>query len=172
MKNLFLALIGLTIFSDAYAAKVTYVSIKGSKQGYLHGELTEPQLKNFMPLSSVHLDVSIPRDPNSGVPVGKRKYSPLTFIKPWSPASTQILEAAATNEILSEVVIRNYQTGPDGKQVLESTVTLTNASIVNVINQSIMVGADLQDFDTVSLVFQKIQITDKSGDVFQDQPNQ
>jgi type VI secretion system Hcp family effector len=84
----------------------------------------------------------------------------------WGAASPQILQALATNETLNPVIFEFTRTTPDGKEQVYQTITLTNATIVNV---SRALGADESqqihsfEIEVVEFTFQKITMQDTTG---------
>jgi type VI secretion system secreted protein Hcp len=146
---------------------VFYVDIKGAKQG---------QFKAESVVSGVHKGsiegvkfssmVNSPRDPATGLPSGKRQYSPITLTKLWGPSSPEMIQACATNELLT-VTFEFVKADRYGKEMVYQTIKLTNATISSV-RRYIGVSAgseppDPRELEDISFTFQKIDITDANG---------
>jgi type VI secretion system secreted protein Hcp len=116
-----------------------------------------------------------PRDVATGLPSGKRQYSPIMFTKNWGPASPQIIAALTTNENLSTVTFEFYKTAADGKQFIYQTIVLTNATVSSVRRYiDVPSGGEPPDsraLEDVSLTFQKIELKDASGTAAMDDWN-
>jgi type VI secretion system Hcp family effector len=134
-----------------------YVSMKGLKQG---------QFKVETPATSQHTgtiagirfsyQLSAPIAPATGLPAGKRQYSPITFTKLWGPASPQILQACSTNEVVTVTFEFDHQ-----------KITLTGATISSVRRYvAVPSGNDAPDpreLEDVSITFQSISVVDAAG---------
>lgn len=142
------------------------VAIKGSKQGNFKGSF----LKNGVP-SIVGFKFSSqstsPRDPVTGMATGKRQTSPITFTKEWDASSPQILQALASNEVLSTVTFQFMEVDKQGREIVYQTITLTNASIAAVRRYIDVASgsepADPRALEDVSFTYQKIMIQDATG---------
>src|SRR5262249_49700150 len=105
-----------------------------------------------------------PRDPATGLPTGKRQHHAITFVKNWGAATPQVFQALVNNETLKTVLFEFSRADPTGKEFVFQTVTLTNASVSGVkeyTQPNARGGTD--NFDLVSLTFQKIEITNNDG---------
>ena len=69
-------------------------------------------------------EISVPRDPSSGLPTGKRVHQPIVITKQLDKSTPLLLEALVSNENLSQVLI-----GLDEGGTEVATIELTNASI-------------------------------------------
>ena len=146
-----------------------YATVIGARQGTFKSEGTQAGLeKGKIPGVAFSCGVLVPHDPNSGLPTGKRQHQPVRFTKDWGASSPQFYQAAFTNEILTSVNFDFITLTTDGKEVLDHTIKLTNATIIEV-EQSLQNGqasgpaVDSRDRQTISFDFQKIDITSVSG---------
>ena len=163
MKVMLLAVVGLVLGSavSANAAVSFHVQIDGKTQGKFKGEGTGEKLGN---IPSLHLafEVKSPRDPASGLPTGKRQYSPIVITKEWGASSTQIFRALINNELLKTVVLNFYKPSANGMEVLFETWTLTDASVSDIKSyQSPLVSGDAYSgkaLEDVSFSFRRIEI--------------
>lgn len=144
-----------------------YVTITGSKQGQFHGEGTSNQQKGKIPGLRFEYEVLSPRDAASGLPTGKRQHKPIVITKEWGAATPQIINALVTNENLKQVVIQFYRHSADGRQEIDHTITLTNASVADFKQYA---NAELHDGSTeklqmedVALTFEKIEFKDNAS---------
>jgi type VI secretion system Hcp family effector len=80
------------------------------------------------------------------------------------------LSAIATNEVLTDVTIEFYEPAANGTEALSSTIKLVNASVSDSSQSfSVLPGETLlQNIQNISMTFQKISITDKSGSTYSD----
>ena len=149
-----------TIVLSASAARADgiFANIVGSKQGTFHGDVTQAARVNQTPVTAYHSEVRTSTDPASGQATGKRVYAPITFTKPFSANSPQLLQAAVTNEVLTNVTFDFVQTAADGTQQAVLRIQLKNALVTDIKQHpaSANHAAWLED---VSLVFQSITVT-------------
>ena len=146
--------------SVAQAAPEFYVSITGAKQGPFNGEVTRKGFEGKSAGMTFDYNVVSPRDVATGMATGKRIHKPIRIKKAWGPSSTQLFTALTTNEALPSVVIDFFSVDPNGMQVLDHTVKLTNAFVASIAHNSETVGgaASLPPTETVEFVFQQIEL--------------
>jgi type VI secretion system secreted protein Hcp len=145
-------------------ARAFYVTIEGSRQGRFKGESALASAKGKIEGLTFSSEVASPRDAATGQASGKRIHSPITFTKQWGAASPQLFQAAVTNEVLKAVLFEFVGTDKAGKEVVFETVKLTNATIADLrrtLDEHTPEGS--RGIDQVSIVFQKIEITDTVG---------
>ena len=145
-----------------------FATVTGAKQGVFKGESTQKGREGKIPGVGVSYGLAIPRDSTSGQATGKRMHRPVVFTKEWGASSPQFYAAAFTNELLSSVVFEFYATAANGIQVLDHTIKLTNAIIVEsdqtlLLPQSGGPVIDSRDLHVISFTFQKIEITSLTG---------
>jgi type VI secretion system secreted protein Hcp len=165
------ALATLLTINTSFARTFATMKINGTKQGMFKGDSLRRGKEDFMEISGFQFEEVSPRDASTGQATGKHLVKPVTITKPWSASSNQIFTALAMNEVLKEVRIEFYTTGKDGADLLDHTVVLTDAGVSDARDTTTLVNGDLVDTQTVSFTFRKIQITDKSGVVFNDDFN-
>lgn len=146
--------------SVAQAAPEFYVSITGAKQGPFNGEVVRKGFEGK--IAGIIFDYSVvsPRDASSGMATGKRMHKPIRIKKVWGASSTQLFTALTTNESLTAVVIDFFSVDPNGMQVLDHTIKLTNAFVASIAHNSETLGAaaSLPPTETVEFVFQQIEL--------------
>jgi type VI secretion system secreted protein Hcp len=137
-----------------------FLIIKGLRQGQFKGEHHEAGHTTEIGGLRLSMELDIPLDAATGHASGKRRYQPLTITKAWGAASPQILQAAATNEILTAVSLRFVQTTSTGAEETLQTITLTNATISEVrryVDFTAGAGSStLLQLEDVSFIFQRI----------------
>jgi type VI secretion system secreted protein Hcp len=140
-----------------------FLSVKGQKQGDFKGE-TGKNL-TLIPILGFSYEVTVPRDPASGLPTGRRQHKPITVFKEWGVVSVQLFEALVTNETLTTVVIEEMRTDKSGKESVYMQIRLTNAII-----SQLEIDPQRQDdpplwtnteIERISFVFQKIEIENR-----------
>ncbi len=150
-----------------------YISITGKKQGQFKGEALQDKRKDkWISVLSFRSDVTSPRDVATGQASGKRQWHPVVIVKEWGAASPQALQALATNEVLTEVVIEFTRANSNGEVYVYQTVTLTDASVSQVrrftgdsssAEGGVSVPPHAMQLDEWSFTFRKIQVEDKDA---------
>ena len=170
----FVIIILALVFSTlTFAKSSAFIRTTGSKQGLFKGESTARGREQFAEILSYTFEILSPRDPSSGQPTGKRQLRPITIVKDWGASSNQYFTAIATNEVLKEVRIDFYSNDVrSGQEVLERSVVLNNAFVIDAKDSTTVVNGDLQDSQTITFNYSKITITDKTGTIFTDDLNQ
>ncbi len=162
---------GVGISVDALAALQAHVAIKGKKQGQFKGEgFADKRKDRWAPLLSFSFSGISPRDPGTGLPSGKRHYDPICLVKQWGESTPQLWTAFATNESLAEVDFEFTRTNPNGEESVYQTVTLLEASIVQMKESSSPTttrapGAttDVGEVDEVCFTFHKVTVENKDA---------
>jgi len=151
----------------ANTSPIFFVTIQGAKQGAFRGDSANPAHRNQIEGLRFSIQLSSPRDASSGQAIGKHQYSPVTFTKLWDGASPQILSAAATNEVLTDVQFDFVKIAPDGKEYVYQTVKLAQASISSVRQYLGVPGSgdptDPRPLEDISFTFRKIEITNNDA---------
>ena len=130
-----------------------YVKVTGQKTGVFKGDSTQKGHQDDIAVLAYHFELDSPRDASTGLPTGKRQYQPVRITHELDTASPQFLQAAATNENLKSVVINFWKTDRTGKEINFYRVTLTNASIASVRQDTAGSTVDEEE----SFTFQKIE---------------
>lgn len=169
MKNLIL-ICSLFFITNINAASTAFIKITGTKQGIFKGESVAKGHENTTQITSYTFEENSPRDPQTGLPTGRRLIRPITVVKDWGASSPMIYQALATNEVLKEVKIDFFTINPQvGMEFNERTIILTDATISNVKDVTATVNGDLVDAEAITFTFQRIRMTDnKSGTIFED----
>ena len=109
-----------------------FVKVTAQKQGVFKGDSTQKNHQDEIVVLEYHFALNVPRDAGSGLPTGRRSYEPIRITHELDSASPQFLAAAATNENLKSVVINFWKTDRTGKDTNFYRVTLTNAFLTSV----------------------------------------
>jgi type VI secretion system secreted protein Hcp len=145
-----------------------FATVTGAKQGVFKGESVQKGREGKIPGVGFAYGVVSPRDPATGQSSGKRQHKPVIFTKEWGASSPLFYIAAYNNEALSTVLFEFYSTSPTGTQVVDHTIKLTNATIIEVdqsldLPQSGGPVIDSRELQVISFTFQKIEITSVTG---------
>ncbi|MDF1791809.1 MAG: Hcp family type VI secretion system effector [Thalassobaculaceae bacterium] len=117
-----------------------YMTIEGANQGDMSsgamsadsvGTLSVSSQENKMQIQEFELGISVPTDPQSGQPTGRRVHTGCRIVKYLDKASPLILQAIATGEQLTKVKVEFYRTASTGSQELYYTVELDEATLVS-----------------------------------------
>jgi type VI secretion system secreted protein Hcp len=105
-------------------------------------------------------EVSIPRDPQTGLPTGKRLHSAFTITKVFDKSSPKLFQALCTGEQMKDVTFKFYRISAAGQEEHYYTVKLENAIIVSlrpwVANCLDPGKKELTDMEDVSFTYRKI----------------
>lgn len=144
----------------ASAAVNAYMKIDGAKQGEFKGESKRQGSSQWIPVIAVSHPVESPRDAASGQASGKRQHPFIKITKEWDAASPQFQRALTGNEALRQVVIEFVRTGPQGKEQVYQTVTLTNALVTHIqkVGASHAGRSNNTEQEEIELTFQKIEV--------------
>ncbi len=150
-------------------AQAFYVTAQGQKQGAIKGDVTQKGHEGaILGLALSHAIVS-PRDPQTGLPTGKRMHKPLTVTIPWGSATPRLLTALYNNENLTTVHLSFSRVTPAGLDAEFMTIDLTNASVSEVASTVPNVSdpnlSKLQEYNDVTFTYQKITTTFTVGGI-------
>jgi len=123
----------ITQASAAVGVRIT-MKVTGKTQGVFKGDdfASSKVAAGLINVTNYQFELTVPRDASTGLPSGKRIYKPLIATHVMGGSSPEFLAAAATNEILTSVVINFYRTDRAGKEINYYRVTLTDANVVDV----------------------------------------
>ena len=141
----------------ATAGVVTILAkVTGQHTGVFKGDSNVRGQSDQITVVGYHFEIDAPFSITSGGGggVGKRTYKPLVITHVLDAASVEFVDAAASNERLTSVVINFYSTDRAGRAVNFYRVTLTNAFVTSVTQDTS--GSSVVEND--SFVFEKIKI--------------
>jgi type VI secretion system secreted protein Hcp len=141
-----------------------YITIEGTKQGKFKVDSTKEARKDKIVGIGFSYQVDAPRDKATGQASGKRQHHPISVVKKWNGASTQLFHALVTNEVLKTVLFEFVKANSKGEEQIYFTIKLTNATIISY-QQNINLGNfssyQIPELEEVSFSFQKIEIEHK-----------
>jgi type VI secretion system secreted protein Hcp len=153
-----IAAAALTAVALPAFAESAFAIIVGAKQGPIQGDETSKPNQGAITVIGVSHSILSPRDPQTGLPAVKRLHKPFVIKKLSDKASTKLLVAMATNELLS-IDIRFYRPVATGATVLYHTFKFTGASIA-----SFDTAGDTREgggvVESISFNYQKIDVID------------
>lgn len=148
-------------------ALTAYLSLKGSKQGAIKGDVIQKGRENQIAVYAANHQINTPFDAVTGLRTGKQVHKPLMITKEIDRSTPQLFQALITNEAISEFILRFWsprKSGPaaaSGVEVQIYTITLTNASIVsietNMDNNKIDSNLKLPVFEMVAFAYDSIE---------------
>lgn len=158
----------------AHAALMAYMYAKGQKSGQIKGSITQKGREDSVGVIAVSHSIVSPRDPQSGLPTGKRQHKPFVITKELDKSTPILFNVLVNNENLTEVVFKFWTpqisgaTGV-GAEVQYWTVKLTNASIASIDTRMANIrsadGARLAMYEEIAFTYQKIEWTWNHGGI-------
>ena len=109
---------------------VIYMTIEGETQGLIKGESMIPGREGTIEVMQYSHSIYIPRDPQTGLPVGKRVHHPLTIVKVIDRSSPLLYQACTGGEHLT-VELKLWRPSPIGEEHY-FTIRLEDAIIVSI----------------------------------------
>src|SRR6185312_14088488 len=86
-------------------ALAAYLTIVAERQGPILGSVTQKGRENQILVTAVHHEIVCPRDPQSGIPTGKRMHKPFTITKELDQSTPLLFQVLCTNENIREAPI-------------------------------------------------------------------
>lgn len=105
--------------------------IEGEKQGKIDGSCDMEGREKTVVVFGMNHDVHIPRDPQSGLPSGKRVHGPLTIVKEYDKSSPKLYQALCTGEHMKKVQLKFYRIDKTGTEAHYFTTNLEDAIVVS-----------------------------------------
>ncbi len=110
-----------------------HMEITGKTQGLIsEGCCSIEGRENTILCQALEHEVYIPRDPQTGLPTGKRVHNPLTVTKVFDKASPLLYQALTQGERMTKVVLKFYRINPSGNEEHYFTIELEDAIIVSI----------------------------------------
>ncbi len=143
----------------------SYIKFTGQRSGTISGPSTNKSHAHEWPLTSFTHEVSSPRDPQSGLPTGRRQHHAVVVTLPLATNIPILWSVLVNNENLSNVVLSFISNGPDGQIEDVYKITLTNANISDIIE----VASGSTPAFQISMTYQRIEWETTGGvSVFDD----
>jgi len=110
-----------------------HMSLNGKTQGNIsQGACEMAGREDTILCQALNHEVYIPRDPQSGLPTGKRMHQPLTITKVYDKTSPKLYQALCRGERMSDVSLKFYRVTPAGTEEHYFTIKLREAIIVSI----------------------------------------
>jgi type VI secretion system secreted protein Hcp len=109
-----------------------YLTLTGERQGVINGSCKQKGRENTILVQAVEHEVTIPRDPQTGLATGKRIHHPLTILKAVDRSSPLLYMALTSGEHMKTVEIKWYQINEKGQEENYFTTKLEDALIVSI----------------------------------------
>ena len=148
-----------------------FVTVRGRVQGTFNGGVTAKGYAGAIEALAFTYEASTPTAAGSGQAAGRVQHSPVTIVKEWDTASTQLFKALTNNEALDTVVLTfvpaTSRVGKVSGSGAPHTITLSQALVSKIAlhRDSPAPGTSgvSHDLEEISFVFQKIELGDLQG---------
>ena len=108
-----------------------YLMLEGQNQGKIEGSTKIQGHDGKILVQAVEHLVDIPKNPQTGLPAGKRVHQGITLTKEVDKSSPKLFQALTSGEQMKSVVMEFYRISPKGTEEKYYTITLSNAVIVS-----------------------------------------
>ena len=150
-------------------ALAAYLTIVAERQGPIHGSVTQKGRENKILVIGVQHEIVCPRDPQSGIPTGKRMHKPFTVIKELDRSTPLLYSVLCTNENIREARIEFWTATPTGQEKQHYTVRLVNANISAINFKMANVRSPklqrLAEYEEIAFTYQRIEWTWNEGGI-------
>jgi type VI secretion system secreted protein Hcp len=144
---------------------VGYHAVEGEKQGKIDGDCTRKGFEKTSLVFSYQSEITIPTDQHTGLATGNRWYKPFRITKEVDSASPQLFQACCTGEHLKSVLLTLVNINKTGTEQVYYTVTLTDATIVNIKQMKLETFRDqtakVPDLEEIEYRFRQITVEHK-----------
>lgn len=146
-----------------------YMRLTGEAQGEIKGSVTKAGREDSVMVVACSHEIDSPRDPASGLPMGKRQHKPLVITKEIDRSTPLLMNALVNNENISELTLEFWKPSRSGKEEQYFTIELVNAHIANIrqemLDNRVPENMRLAVTEHVSFVYQKIIKTYMDGGI-------
>ncbi len=108
-----------------------YLQITGTTQGKIEGSVAIQGRQGQILVQAEDTLIEIPRNVETGLPMGKRVHGPFKITKEIDKSSPKIFQALTSGEQLTEVLLEFTRISPAGKEEKYYTIKLQNAIVVS-----------------------------------------
>jgi len=148
-------------------ALAAYLTIVAERQGPIYGSVTQKGRENQILVTAVQHEIVCPRDPQSGIPTGKRIHKPFMITKELDKSTPLLFAVLCTNENIREARIDFWTATATGQEKQHYTVVLTNANICAINFKMANIRSPrltyLKEYEEVAFTYQKITWTWNDG---------
>ena len=138
-----------------------YLHVSGSVQGEIKDYRTDNRKDGAIPANELSEGLSVPTDKDTGLPVGRRVYSPTTFVHALDSATPKLRQAATRGETLT-ITADYYTFDAAGQEVKYYTISYENAIISDI---RTFTDARGYVYESVSFTFGKVTHTYLEGNI-------
>ncbi len=150
-------------------AHAAYLTLVAERQGPILGSVTQKGRENKILVIAVQHEIVSPRDPQSGIPTGKRMHKPLVITKELDRSSPLLYSILCTNENIKDARLDFWTASPTGQEKQHYTVRLTNANICAITfkmaNSRHARLQKLVEYEEVGFTYEKIEWTWNEGGI-------
>lgn len=149
-----------------------YLTLSGANQGDMSsgatgadsvGTMSKSDHENEIQVQAFKLNMTVPKDPQSGQPTGRRIHTGLTFTKVLDKSSPMIMQALATGEQIKTATFKFFRTSSSGEQEHYYTIELEEALVTDVTpwfpNALDPSNSSISHMEDVTLSYKKISET-------------
>jgi type VI secretion system secreted protein Hcp len=138
-----------------------FVTITGKKSGAIKGSCDASGHKDEILGQALEHKVEMPRNPQTGLPTGRRVHGPLTITKYFDVSSPVLFSALCSGEQMSDVKCSFWKKKEDGGEEEYYRISLKNAIIVAIrpwiSNVLLEQNERLQHMEDVSFTYESIK---------------
>lgn len=110
-----------------------YLRLQGERQGEIKGSVTLKGHEGTIMVIAASHSIESPWDPDSGLPIGKRRHEPFVITKEVDKSSPLLYIMLVNNENIPEWELQFWQpSSTTGAEIQHYTVKLTNANISSI----------------------------------------
>ena len=102
-----------------------YLMLEGQNQGKIEGSTKIQGHDGKILVQAVEHLVDIPKNPQTGLPAGKRVHQGITLTKEVDKSSPKLFQALTSGEQMKSVVLEFYRISPKGTEEKYYTIVLT-----------------------------------------------
>ena len=107
-----------------------YLTLEGENQGKIEGSCEVSGHEGKILVQAVEHSIELPKNPQTGLPSGKRQHLGITLTKEIDKSSPKIYQALCSGEQLKSAQLEFYRISPKGTEEKYYTIRLEKAVIV------------------------------------------
>ncbi|PIX84334.1 MAG: type VI secretion system tube protein Hcp [Nitrospirae bacterium CG_4_10_14_3_um_filter_70_108] len=107
-----------------------HMTLTGENQGAIKGSCTMAGREDTILVEAFNHQVSMPRDPQTGLASGKRRHEPMSVVKFYDKSSPLLYQALCTGEHFKDVTLKWYRIASTGQEEHYFTTLLEDAILV------------------------------------------
>src|SRR5690606_28849390 len=108
-----------------------YLTLEGNQQGKIEGSNEVQGHKGKILVQAVEHLIELPKNPQTGLPSGKRQHLGITLTKEIDKSSPKIYQALTSGEQMKEVIVEFYRISPKGTEETNYSIKLEKSVIVS-----------------------------------------